>query len=350
MPQPLRLVTFNASLFREKPGALVQELEGIGSRQLKAVVEVLAHLNADIVVLNEFDFDTEHRALKRFNEVWLAKKMASYPFSFTAPVNTGVPSGRDLVKDGSLPSGQSSPKGFGAFPGQYGMAVLSRLPIDVRRCRTFQQFLWRDMPAASLPRNPDGSAFYTEEDLAVLPLSSKSHWDLVVEYGYRAFHLLVSHPTPPAFDGPEQRNVCRNGDEIRFWVDYLNGADYAVDDEGKSGGLEGGSAFFVAGDLNASVSAGDSRPEGIGSLLASPLVQAVVPVSPGALRHTPEAADAALHTADWGLRADYLLPSYDWEVVETGVLWPVPEDSLAEAVATASDHRAVWLDVVWRYT
>ena len=33
-------------------------------------------------------------------------------------------------------------------------------------------------------------------------------------------HFLVSHPTPPVFDGPEDRNGPRNYDEIRFWADY----------------------------------------------------------------------------------------------------------------------------------
>ena len=29
-------------------------------------------------------------------------------------------------------------------------------------------------------------------------------------------------PTPPAFDGEEDRNGRRNHDEIRFWVDYVS--------------------------------------------------------------------------------------------------------------------------------
>ena len=55
----------------------------------------------------------------------------------------------------------------------------------------------------------------------MLPLSSKNHWDVPVRIGKRTLHLLISHPTPPAFDGPEDRNGKRNHDEIRFWRDYL---------------------------------------------------------------------------------------------------------------------------------
>ena len=45
----------------------------------------------------------------------------------------------------------------------------------------------------------------------------------------RDVHFLVSHPTPPVFDGPEDRNGRRNFDEIRFWADYITpGRDVAL--------------------------------------------------------------------------------------------------------------------------
>ena len=45
-------------------------------------------------------------------------------------------------------------------------------------------------------------------------------------------HLLVAHPTPPTFDGAEDRNGTRNHDEIRFWADYVRPArgHYMYDD------------------------------------------------------------------------------------------------------------------------
>ncbi len=44
--------------------------------------------------------------------------------------------------------------GFGAYPGQFGLAVFSKYPIDYRHIRTFQHFLWKDMPGAMLPDDP----------------------------------------------------------------------------------------------------------------------------------------------------------------------------------------------------
>ena len=47
-------------------------------------------------------------------------------------------------------------------------------------------------------------------------------------------HVLVSHPTPPTFDGPEDRNGLRNADEIAFWKQYVAVATPAlVDDAGR---------------------------------------------------------------------------------------------------------------------
>jgi len=48
----------------------------------------------------------------------------------------------------------------------------------------------------------------------VLRLSSKSHWDVPIDIPLGAgltkrVHMLLHHPTPPAFDGPEGRNLLR---------------------------------------------------------------------------------------------------------------------------------------------
>jgi len=64
--------------------------------------------------------------------------------------------------------------------------------------------------------------------------------------------LLVHHPTPPAFDGPEDRNGRRNHDEIRLLAEVLDDAAWLVDDQGKAGGLAKGEPFLIFGDACAS--------------------------------------------------------------------------------------------------
>ena len=105
------------------------------------------------------------------------------------------------------------------------MVVYSKYPIDTDDVRTFQHFSWADMPGALLPDDPATAApadWYSPEELDVFRLSSKSHWDVPIEIGKKTVHFLVSHPTPPTFDGTEDRNGTRNHDEIRFWADYVS--------------------------------------------------------------------------------------------------------------------------------
>ena len=229
----LRAATYNLSLNRATEGELVADLSTGDDVQAATVAEVIQHANPDVVLLNEFDYsgDTDpYAAADLFRENYLEVPQGTgepveYPYAFVAPSNTGVPSGFDLNNDGTVGGGDDA-LGFGLFPGQYGMVVLSKYPIQHRDVRTFQDFRWQDMPGALLPDDPATDApadWYSAEELAVLPLSSKSHWDVPVRVGRETVHVLAAHPTPPSFDGAEDRNGLRNHDEIRLWADYVRG-------------------------------------------------------------------------------------------------------------------------------
>src|SRR3546814_10950617 len=69
-----------------------------------------------------------------------------YPYLYLAPVNTGVPSGLDLDGSGTI-GGEGRDRGndawgYGLHPGQYGMLVLSRYPIDTDAVRMFRLLTW----------------------------------------------------------------------------------------------------------------------------------------------------------------------------------------------------------------
>jgi len=277
-PEPVRFATFNASLNRGSAGQLADELAQPGSAQPAAVAEIIQHARPDVLLINEFDYDP--LALELFQENYLEEPQNGaapihYEYSFIAPSNTGVYSGYDLDNSGA--AGDFRPNdsfGFGFFEGQFGMAVLSMYPIEYDDIRTFQNFLWADMPGALLPDDPATTApadWYSPEELEVFRLSSKSHWDVPIEIGKATVHFLVSHPTPPVFDGPEDRNGTRNHDEIRFWADYIgpgrNTGSYISDDDGVNGGLRPGSKFVIAGDLNSDPLDGDSIPGSTQQLL-----------------------------------------------------------------------------------
>ncbi len=371
--QELRVATYNLSLNRNTAGQLERDLSTGDNAQAKAVAEVIQRTQPDVLLMNEFDYVEGNRAVDLFRANYLevgqnGAEPIAYPYAYVAPSNTGIPSGHDLNNNGTV-GGPDDAFGFGFFPGQFGMAVLSRYPIDTESVRTFQRFLWKDMPGALLPDNlgtPAPQDWYSPEELDVFRLSSKSHWDVPVIVGGRTVHVLASHPTPPVFDGAEDRNGRRNHDEIRFWSDYVSPrpvSSYIYDDDGTYGGLPRNARFVILGDQNSDPLDGDSVPGAIQQLLDNPHVVDPMPSSAGATEasalqggaNTTHRSDPRYDTADFAdtspgnLRADYVLPSRGLPVLDSAVFWPVRSDPLFRLTGVfpfpTSDHRLVWVDV-----
>lgn len=367
-PVALRVASFNTSLFRGSAGQLARDLAGGNDAQARAVAETLQRVRPDIVLLNEFDWDADGLAARTFAEDYLAvPQNGAEPLTFShryvPNTNTGTHSGIDLNRDGlvDLNPGSSAyandSLGYGLFPGQYGMVVFARYPIAAEQVRTFQNLRWSE-----LPENLQPVEWYGTEATALMRLSSKNHADLPIEVNGRLLHLLVSHPTPPSFDGLEDRNGRRNHDEIRFWSDYLTGGDEVAgwlrDDGGLFGGLALDAPFVVLGDLNSDPVDGDSRNEAIVSLLAHPRLQDPRPESDGGAfaagadgrANAAHRGDPRQDTADFSdgavgnLRVDYALPSANLTLRDSGVFWPAPGETSAE-LAGVSDHHLVWVDV-----
>lgn len=359
----VRFATFNCSLHRDAAGQLLAELRQSNQPGFSKVAEIIQRVSPDVLLLNEFDFESSGEAARLFRENYLAKSQngqapADYPYWFMAESNTGMDSGFDLNRDGNKGTPDDA-WGYGKFPGQYGMLVLSRYPLEQAQVRTFQKFLWRDLPAGLLPFDPKTEEpWYDSAVTAALRLSSKSHWDVPVRIGGRTVHFLVSHPTPPIFDGAEDRNGARNHDEIRFWSEYISGAGFIYDDAGKKGGLPEQELFVIAGDLNADPKDGDSRDAPITQLLEHLRIQDPQPKSPGGVEQAEKQGqlnakhrgDPALDTGDFAdrnvgnLRIDYVLPCRELRLRNSGVFWPAtdqPEFKLVDC----SDHRLVWVDL-----
>ncbi len=382
----LTFSSFNASLNRGAEGQLVSDLSTPNNVQAKTIAEIIQVNNPDVILINEFDFVQGGVAAELFQKNYLAvsqngAKPVEYAHYYVAPSNTGIASGFDLNNNGVTVTAPGAPGygddalGFGAFPGQFGMVLFSKYPIVADGVRTFQEFLWQDMPGARLPDDPTTPAandFYSPEELAVFRLSSKSHWDVPIEVEGQVIHTLVSHPTPPVFDGPEDRNGKRNADEIRFWADYITPGqgDYIYDDQGQVGGLGADQSFVIMGDQNSDPLDGDSLPGAVQQLLDNPRVNTqLTPSSPGGpeqaaaqgganLTHRSnplfDTADFA-DTAPGNLRADYVLPSQDLKITDASVFWPKSDDPLFRLVGTfnptlpggfpSSDHRLVKVTV-----
>ena len=362
----VRVATFNASLSRRGAGVLVADIAK-RKEQVLNVADILLRVRPDIVLINELDHDPEHRAVTAFRDL-LAEGVRDLPgldyaHVFHGPSNTGVPSGHDLDGDGRR-AGPEDAFGYGEYPGHYAMALLSRFPLG--SARTWARFPWFAMPDARRPMNPDGTPYHDEAAWADLRLSSKSHWLVPVSLPDGSMlHMIAAHPTPPVFDGPEDRNGRRNADEIRLLRAILDDAAWLMDDDGAPGGLAAGASFVVLGDLNTDPEDGDSDHSEIRTLLGDPRLRDPAPVSPGGLAAAEQGGPNAAHksrpgtdTADFredvgpgNLRVDYVLPSADLQVTGSGVFWPDPADPLARLVGmgremASSDHRLVWVDLV----
>lgn len=343
---------------------------GRGSHpQLGGAAEVIQRIRPDVLLINEIDVvDGRPDHAIQFQRRYLRHAQAgqepiAFDHVFTAPVNTGLPTGRDLDRDGRK-DGPGDGYGYGKYPGQYGMALLSRFPIDRAAARTFQRLAWQRMPGNLMPDGKDGRpAWYDAESAALMRVSSKSHWDVPVRIGDTTVHLLCAHPTPPIFDGDEDHNGRRNFDEIRLIRDYIDGSQdgadqggkrpdsYIVDDAGRRGGMAAGAAFIILGDLNAEPYKGETDYGGtaIGQLLDHPRVQDPMPQSVGATEGGSPGPPLyrERRTCNFG-RIDYVLPSVGLKVLDTGVYWPAsdtPEGRLMSDRKRSSDHRMVWVDL-----
>ena len=361
----LRIATFNTSLNRPKAGVLLDELATKTSAHGKAAATLIQDMAPHILLVNELDHDEDSRSAKLFHDNYLRVKQGSaraaeYKYSFAPPVNTGVPSGFDLDHDGKV-GGPGDAFGFGDFEGQYGFTVFSKYPILKDRIRCFQKMLWKDVVGATFPTNPKtGKDWFSDEEKEVLRLSSKNHCDIPIDVEGTIIHALVAHPTPPAFDGPEDRNGIRNRNELLFWANYLtpgSRSDSIVDDNGNKGGLPSTERFVFLGDLNSDPNDGSSQA--IRQLLEHPRVLGNrAPASEGGrLTSLEQGEKNKLHKGDpkndtgdfhdgalGNLRLDYVLPSKNLTVLDAQVYWPRSSEPKAKLISF-SDHRPVWIDV-----
>jgi endonuclease/exonuclease/phosphatase family metal-dependent hydrolase len=355
-----RFATFNIR------NLTTEQVHSTGDEQAAAAARVIQEIRPDVLVLNEIvnnfqqasaeDVPTDRSNARAFAENYLNDPQQSelsgieYDHAFVPISNTGIHSGYDLdnngfadVTPGDRTYGNDA-FGYGEYPGQYALAVLSQEPIDGRSVRTFRTFRWADMPESLIVRDPEAKRYLNDAETRAFRLSSKTHADIPIEVGDRTVNALLAHPTPPVFDGPANFNGKRTHDEIRLLADYVAGEEYVYDDSGYYGGLEDEKSYVLMGDMNASPGDEESLEAANEYLLdnedfgGQPL-----PTSPGGARAGAETA-----TFEDGLTLDYVLSSPDLDVEESNVVWPTAEtanEGLLDAVETASDHRLVWADL-----
>ncbi|MBB6430072.1 endonuclease/exonuclease/phosphatase family protein [Algisphaera agarilytica] len=345
----IRFATFNAALSGETAEELSQRLSTPDDEKLKKVAAIIQTVRPDVLLINEFDHDPTGQLAEQFQKNYLGvaqhgAEPITFAHAYSPEVNTGLPTGLDLNGDGTI-GGAPDAHGWGEYPGQYGMLLLSQAQDEAKVVTDLQTRPWKRFPKNSFPDD-----YYPVEAQKTLRLSSKNHVLLQLTVKDTAFSVFISHPTPPVFDGPEDRNGKRNFDEISAIALVCN---RSVDQFHRP--------IVVMGDLNADPNDGESIPGAIDQLLDNRRFTDPQPRSRGGVEkaladggiNAEHQTDPALDTADWGdqpprgsgnLRVDYVLPTHDWTVVDAGVFWPAPDET-GHGWIDASDHRLVWVDL-----
>lgn len=343
--ETLRVAVWNSGLSRDGPGLLLRDI-GRAEADVVQAVRLIAAAQADLLVLHDIDWDLDGLALDAL-AARLAAAGAVYPHRFAARPNAGMATGIDLDGDGRAGTPRDA-QGYGRFAGQGGMAVLSRLAIDRDAVRDLTGLLWRDLPGNLLG---EAGATIPAPAARVQRLSSVAHWavPLILPDGARLW-LLTAHPTPPVFDGPEDRNGRRNHDEIALLARLIDGwAPPGVTP------LPERARVLVAGDMNLDPVDGDGRHTAIRALLAHPRLRDAAPASAAAAAraardggaNAAQRGDPALDTADWrddgagNLRVAHILPDARFDLVAAGQLWPDPDPDAGPS------HALIWADLVW---
>lgn len=370
--ESVRVATFNLAMSPDAPGTLSLQLDSASNAQGQSVAEILQRTRPDVVVLTSIDLGPDGAHLDLLIQNYLSVGQVgleplSYPHRYLPPGNSGVPSGVDLNGNGILGE-PADALGWGLYPGQYGMAILSRYPIRESEVRNFQRFLWKDMPDAILPDDPTTEASgdrLSTRALEVLPLASRAHVDLPIETPEGLVHVLAAYPISPLEGDDALFSAARNHDELRFWADYIvpEKSEYIYDDAGLKGGLPADMPFVLAGSLGADPFDGESKEFAARQLVfhdsihAAIATGALVPQSEGALEYAalePElssgqAGDPQNDTTSEGLREDYVLPARALEIQDSGVFWPATYEARYALVAEdlSSNHRLVYCDVLF---
>ncbi len=324
----VRVAMWDVGLTRDGPGLLLKDIFEKDAPDVLAAREHILSNAPDILLLAGFDTDFDGVTAKAFADF----VDGGYAYTFSTVGNAGVPSTFDLDRDGR--SGEPEDAwAYGDFRGDGGLAILSKLPIQYDAIRTLTDLRWTELPRTRMPRS-----YFDPDAAAAHPLSSHGHWIVPVNRGGGAqIDLLAFKAATPVFDGPEDRNGRRNADEIALWRHYVDGALP----------LKPRRPFVIVGNANLDPVDGEGRHGEIIALLNHPAVQDPMPASPhgGDIANPEHHGDPRFDTVDWrdpepgNLRVDYVLPSTDLSVADSGIAW------VEKAKGAVFAHGLVWVDL-----
>ena len=372
-PGLIRIATFNCSLNRASAGELRRDLATPDNAQARAVAEIIQRVRPDILLLQEFDYDAGGESLRAFQANYLARSQnGAAPHRVRATPSSpsptpAVPSGFDLDNDGRVQRRRRR-AGLRRVSGavRHGAAVALSDRCANARARSANS-CGATCRARCCPtiRHP-ACDWYSPEELAVLPLSSKSHWDVPVRIGRR--HAA---PARESSDAARLRRRRRSQWQAQSRRDPLlerlsdEGAAYIRDDARQTRRFQGqgvhhhGRPEFRSRGWRQPERRDRRAARASARRLASSCRRAPAAPRPARRRAAPMPRNAATRaptppTSTTASPATCASTIYcrrrACTVCGGGVFWPAQADPAAALVwgdrpAPSSDHRLVWLDV-----
>ncbi|WP_022873420.1 endonuclease/exonuclease/phosphatase family protein [Nesterenkonia alba] len=352
----VRVATLHADLTADPVGDVGDPLESFvdslsedgNHEQARTVAQTVQINQPDVLVLTGVSYDDDGEVAEALRS-YLARGQygqtgIDYPHVFTAGTNSGVDSGADLDGDGSV-GGPGDAIGHGDYPGEHGMIVFSKYPIIEDEVRTFQHFLWRDMPDSSMPEDR-----YSELEESIFRLAQTTVWDVPVEVeGDSHLHVVATSAAAP--EDPTEVDIARAEDTMRLMTDYVSGdAWYIYDDEGETGGLPYGSDAVVVGTplIPGVDSSTLTTHHGVQDPQPEALTEVPLETRPGGEDATDETATRYIEAGE-DQRASFVLPTTGLEVTDSAVFWPGEGEYGYRVVNPESEYalsdRLVWADL-----
>ena len=312
-----RVATLHAELTPKGPGLLLRDIERGKDEQLSALAMIVDQVRPDILLLTKVDFDAELRA------AYAVQDFLGYAHSFALPPNSMVPTKFDLDGDGRKGDRQS----WARYAGEGAMLLLSQYPLELRF--HLNDLLWKDVPKAQMPRRAQGDPFPSMAAQEVMKVVGIGLWVVnVLPNDAAPITLVLFQNQTPVFDGSEDANGLRNRAQLGLLSAVMNGAYGAFPERG----------FALIGNTNLDPNRGAGDRRAMARLLNDPRLQDAKPLS----------ALGQEVTAIWDkpgpMRVSYILPSKDWQVAQSTVVWP-RDGPLRDAAEQASRHRMVWMDI-----
>ena len=238
----LRVATFDVNLSAKQQGQLGADLAGGASTEAAQVAKAIQQADADVVLLTGIDAD--EAAARSLNNQYLKHaqdggRAVDYPYVYAGPTNKGTPSGADLDND-QVVGGPADAWGYGEFPGQGAMVLLSKHPIDAQHVQTVTKQRWSQMPGNTMPQSGLNGTI-----AEAMPVMESGLWDVPIKVGGSTVRVIAVQTDQVREE--LTHSAPRHSDQLRIVGDWLSAADYLQDDRGAAPGNH--QPYVVLGEL-----------------------------------------------------------------------------------------------------